>query len=71
MSVALADPRCDVLAGRVVFRVDPQAESCDVVPGLAALLIGLARERRRQRREHGSECCEPTVAVMEGHADAV
>jgi len=67
--VAFADPRCDVLAGRVAFRVDPQAEPGDVVGALARLLI---QARQRRTREHGDgEYQGMALAATEGQVDAV
>jgi hypothetical protein len=69
VQVALADPCCDVVAGRVAFRVDPQAEPGDVVGTLARLLI---QARQRRTRENGDgKHQEPALVVTGGQVDAV
>jgi hypothetical protein len=68
VQIAFADPCPDVSAGRVSFRVDPDAPRGNVVAALAALLIRLARERRRAvgiDREHQ----EPVLVATEGASD--
>jgi hypothetical protein len=41
-------PADDDLANRLDFVVDPDAEPGDVVPAMARLLIGMARQRRER-----------------------